>query len=72
MVALTCAVYLENEILSVVASPLPDPLVIRKKESKLSSIFEKVKTKLIKIFFRIFPLEIVLFLICFKKKGVNL
>ena len=63
LVALTCAVYLENEILSVIASPLPDPLVIRKKDSKLNSIFEKVKTKLIKIFFRIFPLEIVLFLI---------
>ena len=63
LVALTCAVYLENEILSVVASPLPDPLVIIKKESKLNSIFEKIKTKLIKIFFRIFPLEIVLFLI---------
>ena len=27
LVALTCAVYLENEILSVIASPLPDPLV---------------------------------------------
>ena len=63
MVALTCAVYLENEILSVIASPLPDPLEIRKKVSKLNSIFEKFKTKLIKIFFRIFPLEIVLFFI---------
>ena len=63
LVALTCAVYLENEILSVIASPLPDPLEIRKKVSKLNSIFEKFKTKLIKIFFRLFPLEIVLFLI---------
>ena len=63
LVALTCAVNLENEILCVIASPLPDPLVIRKKESKLNSIYEKFKTKLIKIFFRIFPLEIVLFLI---------
>ncbi len=63
LVALTCAVYLKNEILAVVASPLPDPLVIRKKKSKLNSIFEKFKTNLIKIFFRIFPLEIVLFLI---------
>ena len=63
LVALTCAVYLENEILSVIASPLPDPLEIRKKVSKLNSIFYKFKTKLIKIFFRLFPLEIVLFLI---------
>ncbi len=63
LVALTCAVYLKNEILSVIASPLPDPLIIRKKESKFNSIFEKFKTKLIKIFFIVLPLEIVLFLI---------
>ncbi len=63
LVALTCAVYLKNEILSVIASPLPDPIVINKKVSKLNSSFEKFKTKTIKIFFRIFPLEIVLFLI---------
>ena len=63
LVALTCAVYLKNEILSVIASPLPDPIVINKKVSKLNSSFEKFKTKIIKIFFIIFPLEIVLFLI---------
>ena len=63
LVALTCAVYLNNEILCVIASPLPDPLLNLEKESKLNSIFEKFKTKLIKIFFRVFPLEIVLFLI---------
>ena len=63
LVALTCAVYLKNEILSVIASPLPDPIVINKKVSKLNSSFEKFKTKIIKIFFKIFPLEIVLFLI---------
>ena len=37
--------------------------IIKKKKSKLNSIFEKFRIKLIKIFFRIFPLEIVLFLI---------
>ena len=63
LVALTCAVYLKNEILSVIASPLPEPLVIKKKESKLNSIIEKFKNKLIKAFFMIFPLEVVLFLI---------
>ena len=63
LVALTCAVYLKNEILSVIASPLPDPFFLKKKESKLNSIFEKSKTKFLKIFFMIFPLEIVLFLI---------
>ena len=63
LVALTCAVYLKNEILSVIASPLPDPLILKKKKSKLNSIFEKFKTKLIKIFFMLLPLEIILFLI---------
>ena len=63
LVALTCAVYFKDEILSVIASPLPDQLVINKKKSKLNSIFEKVKNKFIKIFFIFFPLEIILFLI---------
>ena len=63
LVALTCAVYFKNEILSVIASPLPDPLVINKNESKFNSILEKFKIKFIKIFFKIFPLEIILFLI---------
>ncbi len=74
LVALTCAVYLKNEILSVIASPLPDPIVINKKRSELNSSFEKFKTKIIKIFFRILPLEIVLFLINklgFIKLGLN-
>ena len=63
LVALTCAVYLKNEILSVIASPLPDPLVINEKESKVNLTFEKIKTKIVRIFFIIFPIEIVLFLI---------
>ncbi|MDC3183045.1 alpha/beta fold hydrolase [Prochlorococcus sp. AH-716-B23] len=63
LVALTCAVYLKNEILSVIASPLPDPLVIIERSSKINSIFEKFRSKIIKIFFILFPLEIVLFLI---------
>ena len=63
LVALTCAVYFKNEILSVIASPLPDPLSVNKKESKIDSIFEHFKNKFIRIFFKIFPLEIMLFLI---------
>ena len=63
LVALTCAVYLKNEIFSVIASPLPDPLVIKKKELKLNSIIQKIKTKFIKLFFIVIPLEIVLLLI---------
>ena len=30
LVALTCAVYLKDEILSVIASPLPDPIALNK------------------------------------------
>ena len=63
LVALTCAVQLKNEILTVIASPLPDPIVVNKKEPKLNSIFEKFKIKFIKIFFKICPLELILFLI---------
>ena len=63
LVALTCAVYLKNEILSVIASPLPDQIKLNKKDSKLNIIFEKFKIKFIKIFFKLFPLEIILFLI---------
>ena len=63
LVALTCAVYLKNEILSVIASPLPDPLVIIERESKINLIFEKFRSIIIKIFFIVFPLEIVLFFV---------
>ncbi len=67
LVALTCAVNLKNEILSVIASPLPDPLVMNKNNLKLSSTYEKCKikfkNKFIKIFFKVLPLEIILFLI---------
>ncbi len=63
LVALTCAVYLKNEIFSVIASPLPEPLVIKRRELKLNSIFQKIKTKIIKLFFIVIPLEIVLLLI---------
>ena len=63
LVALTCAVYLKNEILTVIASPLPDQIKIHEKESIFNLIFEKLKIKFIKIFFKICPLELILFLI---------
>ena len=68
LVALTCAVYFKNEILAVIAASLPDPIMINKKKLKLNYIFEKYKNKLIKIFFQILPLEIILFLV--KKFGI--
>ena len=63
LVALTCAVHLKNEILSVIASPLPEPLLTRNKQFKQNSILEKFKITFIKIFFIMFPLEIFLYLI---------
>tara|TARA_Y100000994_G_scaffold139566_1_gene114416 strand:- start:10 stop:960 length:951 start_codon:yes stop_codon:yes gene_type:complete len=68
LVALTCAVYLRNEILSVIAASLPDPLVITKKKLKNNSFYEKFKKFFIGIFFMMLPLEIILFLI--KKFGI--
>ena len=63
LVALTCAVYFKNEISSVIASPLPDPFIIKSKESKLNLSFEKLKNNFFKIFFRILPLELILFIV---------
>ena len=63
LVALTCAVTLEHEILSVIASPLPDQILSKKKESRVNSIFEKIKIIFIRLFFKFLPLEIILLLV---------
>jgi len=63
LVALTCAVSLEDQIATVIASPLPDQIQTNKKEVRNKSLFKKFKTLFIRIFFRFFPLEIILFLI---------
>jgi len=63
LVALTCAVTLEEQIATVIASPLPDQIQENKKTPKNNPVFKKFKDRLITIFFIIFPLEIILFLI---------
>jgi len=63
LVALTCAVALEDQIATVIASPLPDQIQEHKKMIKNKPLFKKFKDLLIKIFFLLFPLEIILFLI---------
>ena len=63
LVSLTCAVYIEDEILAVIASPLPDQILSKKTQLKSNIIFEKVKNRFIKLFFNFFPLEIILFLV---------
>jgi pimeloyl-ACP methyl ester carboxylesterase len=63
LVALTCAVSLEDQIATVIASPLPDQIQNNQKEIKGNSLFKKFRDRFIKIFFIFFPLEIILFLI---------
>tara|TARA_Y200000002_G_scaffold206748_1_gene170571 strand:- start:1645 stop:2589 length:945 start_codon:yes stop_codon:yes gene_type:complete len=63
LVALTCAVFLKKEILSVIASPLPEPIVINKKKSKINPKFKKFKNKFLEIFFKLCPIELILFLV---------
>ena len=74
LVALTCAVSLENQIATVIASPLPDQIQGNKKKIRKKPFLKKIKDKLIKIFFIFFPLEIILFLITklgIIKLGIN-
>ena len=63
LVALTCAVSLEDQIATVIASPLPDQIQATKKKIPNKSLFKKIKTLFIGIFFRFFPMEIILFLV---------
>ena len=63
LVALTCAVSLEDQIATVIASPLPDQIKATKKKIPNKSLFKKIKAVFIGIFFRLFPMEIILFLI---------
>ena len=61
--ALTCAVSLEDQIATVIASPLPDQIQANKKKIPNKSLLKKIKAVFIGIFFRFFPMEIILFLI---------
>ena len=63
LVALTCAVTLEDQIAKVIASPLPDQIQENKKKKSKKLSFKKFQDKCIRIFFIFFPLEIILFLI---------
>ena len=63
LVALTCAVSLEDQIATVIASPLPDQIQENKKLPTKKTSFKKFRDKFIRIFFMFFPLEIFLFLI---------
>jgi len=51
LVALTCAVTLEDQIAKVIASPLPDQIQENKKSKTKKSSFKKFQDKFIRIFF---------------------
>ena len=61
LVALTCAVSLEDQIATVIASPLPDQ--IQEKKIRNKTFLKKLKDRFLIVFFIFFPLEIFLFLI---------
>ena len=63
LVALTCAVSLEDQIATVIASPLPDQFMEKKKKKTNKTFFQKLKDRFITIFFIFFPLELILFFI---------
>ena len=63
LVALTCAVTIEDQIAKVIASPLPGQIQENKKLITKKSSFKKLQNRFIRIFFMFFPLEIILFLI---------
>ncbi len=63
LVALTCAVSLENKIFAVIASPLPDKIHKVKPKRFKSRKLKSLKDKFIYLFFLFFPLEIILFII---------
>ncbi len=63
LVALTCAVLLEDQVATVIASPLPDQIQKNEKKETNNPLFKKFKDGFITIFFILFPLEIILFLI---------
>ena len=71
LVAITCAVSIPDQILGVIASPLPDQIKIKKKYFKIKPLFRKIKNNLIKVFFVLIPIELIL-LIVVKLRVINL
>ena len=63
LVALTCAVSIPEEILGVIASPLPDQINFRKQNFKLNPFFLRIKTTIIRAFFIFIPIKLILLLV---------
>ena len=63
LVALTCAVAVPEEVHAIIASPLPDPVSIESFHNEKKRRSQKLKILVIKIFTKLIPIEIILFLI---------
>ena len=63
LVALTCAVAIPEEVDSIIASPLPDPVSLESFTNKKKIGFQKFKINIIKIFTKLIPIEIILLLL---------
>ena len=63
LVALSCAASFEDQIATVIASPLPDQIRENKRNKTNNPLLKKLKDGIITIFFLFLPLEIILFLI---------
>ena len=63
LVALTCAVSIDDQIATVIASPLPDQIQENKKSKTKKLPLKKLQDVFITLFFIFFPLEFILFLI---------
>jgi len=51
LVALTCGVYIPEDIKGIIASPLPDQIQLKDKQLKINPTLRAIKKFLIKIFF---------------------
>ena len=63
LVALTCAVSIPEEILGVIASPLPDQINFQKHNLKHNQFLQRIKAFIIKLFFILLPIRFILFLV---------
>ena len=63
LVALTCAVFIPEEISGIIASPLPDPIGLKINYSENISKFKYFKDISIKLFINLLPIEFILFVI---------
>ena len=63
LVSITCAVSIPDQISCVIASPLPDQIEFKQKRFRRKTYLQKIKNKLIKLFFILLPINLILFFV---------